>query len=161
MKNFNRREVCAGLSAVAVAGMTMGARMSEAQTTTAPAAAPKENSLAKARVFRYADTPGSKMANGAERREMALGRLATGEAVEVHESVQPAGLPPNPVHVVHHSEFIVVVEGTLEYTHDGTKDLANVGDVLYVAVGTNHSVRNAGTVPAKYVVFQISGDTTA
>ncbi len=59
MKNFNRREVCAGLSAVAITGMTMGARMSEAQATTAPAAAPaKANGLAQARVFRYADTPG-------------------------------------------------------------------------------------------------------
>ena len=140
--------------------------MSEAQEKTAAAAAGaqaiaiKENGLAKARVFRYAETPGSKMANGAERREMVLGRLATGEAVEVHESVQPAGLAPNPAHVIHHSEFIVVVEGTMEYTHDGTKELANAGDVLYVAVGTNHSVRNAGNGPAKYVVFQISGDTT-
>lgn len=135
--------------------------MSEAQATTAPAATAKPNGLAQSRVFRYADTPGSKMANGAERREMTLGRLATGEAVEVHESVQPPGLPPNPAHVVHHSEFIVVVEGTLEYTHNGAKELANVGDVLYVAVGTNHSVRNAGDGPAKYVVLQISGDTAA
>jgi len=135
--------------------------MSEAQATPAPTAAPaKANGLAEARVFRFADTPASKMPNGAERREMTVGRLGTGEAVSLHESVQPPGLPPNPAHVVHHSEFIAVIEGTLEYTHNGTKELANAGDVLYVAVGTNHSVRNAGTVPAKYVVLQISGDTT-
>lgn len=152
MKNFNRREVCAGLSAVAVAGMTMGVRMSEAQTV-------EVNGLAQARVFRFEETPASTMPNGAERREMTKGKLATGEAVSLHESVQPPGLPPNPAHVVQHSEFIAVIAGTLEYMHDGKRELASAGDVIYVAVGTNHAVRNAGTVPAKYVVLQISGDT--
>ena len=159
MKNFNRREVCAGLSAVAITGITMGARMSEAQA--AGGGSEVGNGLAQARVFRFAETPASTMPNGAERREMAKGKLATGEALSLHESVQPPGLPPNPAHIVHHSEFIAIIAGTLEYTHDGKKELASAGDVLYVAVGTNHSVRNAGDVPAKYVVLQISGDTTA
>lgn len=150
MKNLNRREVCAGLSAVAVAGMTAGVRMSEAQTV---------NALEKARVYRFAETPVSRMPNGAERREMAKGKLGTGEPVSLHESVQPAGLAPNPAHVVQHSEFIAVIEGTLEYQHDGKTETATAGDVIYVAVGTNHAVRNAGDVPAKYVVLQIGGDT--
>ena len=155
MKNFNRREVCAGLSAAAVIGMT-GVRMSEAQGAVVAVAG---NGLAQSRVFRFAETPASTMPNGAERREMAKGTLATGEAISLHESVQPAGLPPNPAHVVQHSEFIAVLAGTLEYKHDGKTELATAGDVIYVAVGTNHAVRNAGDVPAKYVVLQISGDT--
>jgi mannose-6-phosphate isomerase-like protein (cupin superfamily) len=154
MKHLNRREVCAGLSAAAVIGMT-GAGMSEAQATSVVAG----NGLAQSRVFRFAETPASMMPNGAERREMTKGTLATGEAISLHESVQPAGLPPNPAHVVQHSEFIAVLAGTLEYKHDGKTELATAGDVIYVAVGTNHAVRNAGDVPAKYVVLQISGDT--
>jgi len=132
--------------------------MSEAQATPA-AAAP--NGLARSRVFRFAETPASTMPNGAERREMTRGRLATGEAFSLHESVQPPGLTPNPAHVVQHSEFIAVIAGTLEYRHDGKKELAGAGDVIYVAVGTDHTVRNAGDVPVKYIVLQISGDTTA
>jgi mannose-6-phosphate isomerase-like protein (cupin superfamily) len=126
--------------------------MSEAQTTTG-------NALEHARVFRFADTPVSTMPNGAERREMAKGKLATGEPISLHESVQPAGLAPNPAHVVQHSEFIAVLAGTLEYKHDGKTETATAGDVIYVAVGTDHSVRNVGDVPAKYVVLQIGGDT--
>jgi quercetin dioxygenase-like cupin family protein len=125
-------------------------------------AAPAEcNGLARSRVFRFAEAPVSTMPNGAERRQMARGRLVTGEALSLHESVQPAGLPPNPAHVVQHSEFIAVLAGTLEYMHNGTKELAGAGDVIYVAAGTNHSVRNAGDVPVKYVVLHISGDTMA
>jgi len=117
------------------------------------------NALEHARVFRFAETAVSTMPNGAERREMAKGKLATGEPISLHESVQPAGLPPNPAHVVQHSEFIAVIAGTLEFQHDGKTETATVGDVIYVAVGTNHAVRNVGDVPAKYVVLQIGGDT--
>jgi uncharacterized cupin superfamily protein len=138
--------------------MTMGARMSEAQATPAAAAG---NELAQSRVFRFAEAPVNTLPNGAESRGMARGRLATGEAISLHESVQPAGLPPNPAHVVQHSELIAVIAGTLEYLHDGKKELAGAGDVIYVAAGTNHTVRNAGDGTAKYVVLQIGGDTRA
>ncbi len=126
--------------------------MGEAQVVTG-------NALAQAKVFHFAEAPASTMPNGAERREMAKGKLATGEPISLHESVQPAGLAPNPAHVVQHSEFIAVIAGTLEFQHDGRTETASAGDVIYVAVGTNHAVRNAGSVPAKYVVLQIGGDT--
>ena len=152
MKNFNRREVCTALSLMAAGGLATGVRMSDAQTV-------ETNALAQARVFRFAETPASTMPNGAERREMAKGKLVTGEPISLHESVQPAGLAPNPAHVVQHSEFIAVIAGTLEFQHDGKTETASAGDVIYVAVGTNHAVRNVGSVPAKYVVLQIGGDT--
>jgi len=31
--------------------------------------------------------------------------------------------------------------------------------VVYVAYGTNHSIKNAGTVTARYMVLQMGGDT--
>ncbi len=33
------------------------------------------------------------------------------------------------------------------------------GGVIFVAIGTMHTVKNVGEVPAKYVVVQIGGDT--
>ena len=114
--------------------------------------------LSKSRVFVFEDLPLRKMANGGESRDVVQGVLATGEAVAIHESMQPAGLPPNPAHSIAHSEFIIVQEGTLEYRHDGMVELAGPGSVIYVAYGTMHGVKNVGKGPAKYAVISIGGD---
>ena len=114
--------------------------------------------LNQSRVFAFEDLPLRKMANGGESRDVVVGKLKTGEAVSIHESMQPKGLPPNPAHAIEHSEFIIVQEGTLEFHHDGKVERAGPGSVLYVAYGTMHSVRNVGDGPAKYAVIAIGGD---
>ena len=86
------------------------------------------------------------------------GTLQTGEAVGVHESMQPAGTKPNPLHTIQHSELILVREGTLAFVHDGLEEKAGPGDIIYVYYGTMHTVRNIGDGPAKYVVIAIGGD---
>jgi quercetin dioxygenase-like cupin family protein len=117
------------------------------------------NPLAAARVFAYDQMTARTAPNGAVGRSVFNGTLATGEAVAVHETMQPAGTVPNPAHRIEHSEIIVVQEGTLEFQHDGKTDRADAGSVIYVALGTLHTVRNAGAGPAKYVVIAIGGDT--
>jgi len=97
--------------------------------------------------------------NGAVGRNVFTGTLATGEAVAVHETMQPAGTVPSPVHRIQHSEVIAVEEGTLEFEHDGKAERAGAGSIIYVAVGTLHAIKNVGDGPAKYVVIQIGGDT--
>ena len=92
-------------------------------------------------------------------RSVFTGTLATGEAVAVHETKQPAGTAPNPAHRIQHSELIVVQQGTLEFKHDGKTERAGAGSIIYVAFGTLHPVKNVGDGPAKYVVIQIGGDT--
>jgi quercetin dioxygenase-like cupin family protein len=114
--------------------------------------------LSKSRVFAFQDLPRREMANGGESRDVVQGVLATGEAVSIHESIQPEGLLPNPAHSSNHSEFIFVQEGTLEYRHDGVVELAGPGSVIYVAYGTMHAVKNVGKGPAKYAVISIGGD---
>ena len=52
------------------------------------------------------------LANGGKSRDLLKGVLPTGEAISLHESVQPVGVPPNPPHRIEHSEFITVIEGT-------------------------------------------------
>ena len=102
------------------------------------------------------------MPNGGESRDIAHGTLATGETVNLHQSMQVVGATPNPPHVIQHSEFIFVREGQLEFQHevDGKmlSETAGPGGVLYVAFGTRHTIKNAGAVPARYFVIAIGGD---
>ena len=100
-----------------------------------------------------------KMANGGESRDVLRGTLTTGEIVAVHESEQPAGTPPNPLHTIQHSEIIVIMQGNVIFEHDGKSDKLGPGGVILVTPGTQHAIRNAGDETAKYCVVQIGGDT--
>lgn len=117
------------------------------------------NPLSAARVFSYDQMKVRTAPNGSESRSVFSGTLPTGEAVGVHESMQPVGTTPNPPHTIQHSELIVVQQGMLEFEHDGKAERAGAGGIIYVAPGTLHTVKNVGNVPAKYVVIQIGGDT--
>ncbi len=80
--------------------------------------------MTASKVFRLAEMPVRKMANGGESRDVMRGQLPTGEVVALHESVQVAGLAPNPKHRIDHSEFIMVQEGTMEFNfEDHTEQL--------------------------------------
>jgi len=119
---------------------------------------PSDN-LATARVFDFSALPVTHNPNGSERRDIvSSGKLATGEPVHIHSSMQPAGTPPGAAHAIEHSEFILVTEGTLEVTHDGKSERAGAGSVIYVAYGTMHQARNVGPGPVKYTVIAIGGD---
>jgi quercetin dioxygenase-like cupin family protein len=114
--------------------------------------------LTQAKVYPFDQAPVRKLANGGESHDIVQGILKSGEAVKVHESMQPEGAAPNPAHAIEHSEFIIVQEGTLEYSHDGISETAGPGSVIYVAFGTMHQVRNVGKSAAKYAVISIGGD---
>jgi mannose-6-phosphate isomerase-like protein (cupin superfamily) len=111
------------------------------------------------KVFTLSSAMPTKMPNGSQRLAAFDGTLATGETLHLHESWAPAGLPPAPTHIITHSELIVVLEGALTFVHDGHEDPAVAGDVIYVAYGTNHAIRNTGPATARYMVFQVGGDT--
>jgi mannose-6-phosphate isomerase-like protein (cupin superfamily) len=130
----------------------------EAQTAAVPGAA-GDQSLSQPGVFLLDQVPAHKMANGGESKNIVHGALPTAEVVALHESVLPVGSVPNPPHKIAHSELITVVEGKLAFEHDGKSEKVGQGDVIYVAVGTMHTLRNVGDVPAKYVVVAIGGDT--
>ena len=117
------------------------------------------NPLETSRAFVFEQIKPRINANGSESRNFFSGRLATGESIGVHESVQPAGTVPPALHRIQHSELIVIQEGTVEYHHDGVVERAGAGSILYVKIGTEHFVANVGDGPAKYAVIQIGGDT--
>ena len=65
--------------------------------------------LATSKVFDQASRPVTRNSNGSERRDVVRsGRLATGEPVHIHESMQPPGAQPGAAHAIQHSEFILV-----------------------------------------------------
>lgn len=114
--------------------------------------------LSTSEIFSLDSLPVKTMPNGARRWNILSGVLPTGEALEVHESLQPPGIPPNPAHSIKHSELILVLEGTLQFDYDGRSEKIGAGGIIFVAYGTMHSARNIGDGPARYVVVAIGGD---
>jgi mannose-6-phosphate isomerase-like protein (cupin superfamily) len=120
----------------------------------------KSGTLLKSEVLSLDRVPVTMIANGGKRWEMFQGVLATGESIAVHESEQPAGVAANPPHTIHHSELILVQEGTLRFEYDGESAKIDAGGVILVAPGTRHAAKNVSDGPAKYLVIAIGGDTT-
>ena len=148
MSEMTRRDFGVGTALL----MALGARV-QGQVGAVPQGG---GSLGGSKVF----PPDLKtMANGSERWGVLNGTFATGEAVSMHESVVPAGTPKGAAHTIMHSELIYVAEGTLSFQHGEMTDVAHAGSVIYVAYGTNHLVWNSGETAARYMVFQMGGDT--
>ena len=114
--------------------------------------------LGTSRVFNVTDGATRTTPTGDKSRDILRAVLLSGEAVSIHESTHLAGGKPAPLHVVDHSEFVLIREGNVTFFHDGISEAAGPGAILYVANGTNHAVRNTGETPATYVVIAIGGD---
>jgi mannose-6-phosphate isomerase-like protein (cupin superfamily) len=168
MKNIDRRDLCRLVPGLLVAGaasprlLASSARQNASPPAAAAPPAAGGGTLGPARAIALEATPASATANGGERRQMLHGTLATGESVELHQSMQNPGTPAPALHVIHHSEMILVREGTLQLQHevDGkvVTETAGPGGMFYIAYGTNHTVSNAGQTQARYFVVEIGGD---
>jgi mannose-6-phosphate isomerase-like protein (cupin superfamily) len=121
-----------------------------------------EGTMGAARAIPLEEMAKRTLANGGESLVIAHGTLATGESVNLHQSMQPAGAPANAAHVIQHSEFILVREGELEFQHEVAGKMVSEkvgpGGVVYVAFGTKHALKNVGSVPVRYFVVAIGGD---
>ena len=92
---------------------------------------------------------------GALTHDILQGTIPTGELVELHETTLAPGKMPHPAHQHPHSEFILVREGTIEFTYRGETHALTPGSVGFTAPNEMHGFRNAGTVPATYFVFSL------
>ena len=158
MNTMNRREACL---AFAIFAALAGAAF-PAQNTSGPDAAKnedknedKENVLSRSETFSYAQLPVTDMPNGGTMRRVLSGVLATGEYIEVHETVLPAGKMPHPPHRHRNSELLFIREGTLEFLNDGKPEPVGPGGVVFTASNVLHGLKNVGDTPATYFVVAI------
>jgi mannose-6-phosphate isomerase-like protein (cupin superfamily) len=112
-----------------------------------------------------ADYPFDKLAvqilDHAEMRRVLKGKLATGEALEVHETTLPAGSAPHAPHHHGHSEMWLIREGTVELTVNGTSYRLGPGGVGFVHSNDEHGIRNVGSTAASYFVVAVGPGSDA
>ena len=150
MATIDRRDVFTMFSALAVlaSGDLLAQSTPQGQLTTAE--------LSRSRVVRFKDLPVVTLDNGGEQRRVMSGTLPTGEFIEIHETVLPAGKMPHAPHKHPNSEWLFIQTGTLEYDQDGTIVPVGPGDIIFSASNVMHGLRNVGEASARYIVFSVS-----
>ena len=124
-----------------------------------PAMFPAEASAARDNPLPSAMYPFEKLVprkgSTAEIRNVLNGRLATSEALEVHETTLAPGSMPHPPHRHVHSEMWLIREGTVELTVEGKSAQLGAGSVGFVRSNDEHGIKNVGRGPAMYFVVAI------
>ena len=123
-------------------------------STVAVEALPRQDSSLPSTAYPFSELP-MKSANGAEIRPVLKGKLATGEALEVHETTLPPGAMPHAPHHHVHSEMWLIREGTVQLTTNGTSHVIGPGSVGFVHSNDEHGIKNVGTTPATYFVVAV------
>jgi Mannose-6-phosphate isomerase len=146
MEQVQRRDLFAVMGALAALG-----------TVTASAHAGDAPTLTESKVLKYADLPLIKFSNGGEQRRVMSGTLTTGEFIEIHETMLPAGEMPHAPHKHPNSEWLFIQSGSLQYIHnDGSLVPVGPGDIVFTASNKTHGLKNVGTTPANYIVVSVS-----
>ncbi len=140
---ISRRDLCALFP---TAALLLSALPLESQTAEI---------LSNSKVFPFDKLAVDRSANGAETRPVLRGKLPTGEMLEVHETLLPAGAMPHPPHHHLHSELWLVREGTVELTVEGRGQTVGPGGVGFAASNQEHGIKNVGNSQAQYFVVAI------
>ena len=115
---------------------------------------PSQGNPLPSTTYPFSELP-MKTVNGAEIRPVLKGKLATGEALEVHETrLPPGGMPHAPHHHVH-SEMWLIREGTVQLTINDTSHVMGPGSVGFVHSNDEHGIKNVGATPAAYFVVAV------
>lgn len=154
MKNIDRRDFLAAISAITALSATAGAQAYVPHS-------PGEKVLSESEAFDYNSLPVHQSSNGGASRPVTSGVLATGEHVEVHETTLPPGKMPHPPHRHRHSEFMMIREGLVEFNNDGKKQRVGPGGVIFAASNKLHGLLNVGDENANYFVIAIGRETGA
>lgn len=118
-----------------------------------PALAGEKDKLSSG-VFSFDKLPAVK--NGlATRRDILEGQTATGDYLEIHETVLEPGGGPHPPHHHDGEEMFLVIRGTLEITISGKATRMGPGSMAFVASNEEHGVHNAGDSQAQYFVITV------
>jgi quercetin dioxygenase-like cupin family protein len=149
MPNKSRRELCLALPALAFLSSAIAETQAQTATTS---------SLAHSRTFSFDELPSSKGPTGNIAHPVLRGTLPTGETLEMHETTLMPGQMPHPAHKHVHSEFMLIREGTLEFTANDKPQQIGPGGIAYAASNEVHSLKNIGSSPANYFVIAIGAE---
>ncbi|HUE44450.1 MAG TPA: cupin domain-containing protein [Candidatus Sulfotelmatobacter sp.] len=152
--SMTRRDVLQTLPAVSASLLTAFGALAIAADASAQTALPTLPSEA----WTFEELKVDKSPDGAEFRAVLKGKLATGEILEVHETMLPPGGMPHPPHHHVHSEMWLVREGTVEFNVMGKKKNIGPGGVALVASNQEHGITNVGKTQAKYFVVAVGPD---
>lgn len=154
MNTMNRREACLATSALAVlSGMVWRAKPDKAGDPQG------KNVLSRSEAFSYDHLPITEMPNGGTMRKVLSGFLMTGESIEVHESMLPAGKMSHAPHRHRNSEILFIRQGKLEFLNDGTPEPIASGGIVFIASNVLHGLKNVGNTPATYFVVAVGRST--
>jgi mannose-6-phosphate isomerase-like protein (cupin superfamily) len=142
--SVTRRELCSMLPAVLIPAILPSTASAGQQEKAMPSAMYPFDKL-------VVHSPNE----GAQIRPVLKGKLATGESLEVHETMLPPGGAPHPAHHHEHSEMWLIREGTVELTVNGTSYSLGPGSIGFVHSNDEHGIKNIGTAPASYFVVAI------
>ena len=152
MTDWNRREFGAAMAAFAMMAGRAGAEAVGQEGVPTP----DSPGLDASRVYKFSEMKLNKYANGGWGRQILHGTLPTGEFVELHETMLPAGEMPHPPHKHRNTEFVLIREGTLQFLNEGVMEPVGPGDVIYTASDRMHGLKNVGSTPALYFVVSVS-----
>jgi len=154
MTTMNRREACLATSALAVlSGMALAGKPDKAGDPQ------DRNVLSRSETFSYDHLPITEMPNGGTMRKVLCGFLMTGEYIEVHESMLPAGKMSHAPHRHRNSEILFIRQGKLEFLNDGKPEPIGSGCVVFTASNVLHGLKNVGNTTAMYFVIAIGRST--
>ncbi len=95
-----------------------------------------------------------------ERRNLFASPTVTCANFECHATTLNPGESPHPAHRHPDEELIVVKDGTLEVTLNGTPQRAGPGSIVFISSNDEHVVRNPGPDKATYFDFRFVTDKT-
>lgn len=155
---LSRREIMLMLPALAAAHAATAAAgpAPQGQTPAAPAQPGPQSAPLPAKVYHSSAIPynGNETKKG---RRFFYGPEHSGYVLEMHETVLGPGIETHPLHTHAHQEIIILVEGTVLVSMDGTTDTVEAGSVIFYEPSKPHTLRNAGTVPCRYYVVELRG----
>lgn len=95
-----------------------------------------------------------------ERRAVVDSATTTLANFECHVTTVKPGEMPHAAHRHPDEEIILVKEGTLDVTINGTTTRAGAGSVFFYGSNDEHGMRNVGETPATYYVIRVVTDIT-
>jgi quercetin dioxygenase-like cupin family protein len=115
-------------------------------------------SLTQSHAYSLASLKGVQQRAGWETRQVLSGKIADGEALDIHHSSLPAGQMPHPPHRHRHAELMVLLEGSIDFYNNGVTEHMVSGDIAFAAPNQLHGWKNIGHQPAQYYVIAIGTD---